>query len=347
MDVTSYFLFKEEPIHNVLGLLESNDIKIVLVVDENDALVGTVTDGDIRRALLRGVDFKNPVHTIIAHKPRTMPSSASLADIKAQMHKELIEQMIIVDDQNKVVDIKTLDSVSEDAQKENWIVIMAGGLGKRLRPLTEEVPKPMLEVGGTPILEILINNFKKYGFHRFYISINYRGEMIRDYFGDGSKHGIEIRYIEEQEKLDTAGALSLIKERPKLPMFVINGDIVTSLNFVEMLKFHTEHKAAATMAIREYSIQVQYGVVDIDGYQIKSFQEKPTHKHYINAGVYLVEPDALNLLEPNKPCTMPDLFEKIKAQDQATFAFPIREYWLDVGRLEDYQKVNDEYSQVA
>jgi dTDP-glucose pyrophosphorylase len=344
INVQSHFLDQNAKLREALVVLEQNDVKIVLVVDAQQKLIGTITDGDIRRAIMRNISLDDPAASIITKKPATMPQGSSKVDIIAGMHKARVEQMILVDPAGSVVDIKTLDLLEKPLTKENWVVLMAGGLGTRLRPLTEDMPKPMLKIGGSPILEILINNFKNQGFTKFYICINYRGDIIRDYFGDGSAFDVEIRYIQESKPLGTAGALSLIEELPQQPVFVVNGDIITSLNFTDMLKFHTEHRSAATMAIREHSMQVPYGVVEVQDYKIHHFIEKPTHTYFVNAGIYLIEPAVIKLLEPNEPCVMPALFEKVKKAHKPIFAFPIREYWIDIGQIEDYERANQELS---
>lgn len=340
MNIQDYFLSQDSSMHEALQMLEKNDAKIVLVIDDNHSLVGTVTDGDVRRAILRGQKYDTTVQSIMAKSPVTISAKSSREDIMNKMLKSNICQIILVNENNTPVGIKSIESIDTASQKENWVVLMAGGLGSRLGHLTQHTPKPMLTVGGQPILEILVNHFKGLGFYKFYICVNYKADKIMKYFGDGEKFGIKIRYIQEKEKLNTAGALSLMPEKPQLPFFVANGDIVTSLNFEDMLTFHNEHESKATMAIRKYTQRVPYGVVEVQNYKIHDFIEKPEKDHFINAGIYLLEPEMLDLLEKGKPCTMPKLFERAREKNMHTFAFPIREYWIDIGQPSDYHQAN-------
>lgn len=343
MNIESYFLHKDRTVQDSVQALEANNVKIVLVVDDNNKLVGTVTDGDVRRAVLSGKQFSENVQNIMARAPITIVEGAPKEELITKMVESRIRQIIIVNNSHEPVDIKSIEEIDAASKKENWVVLMAGGLGSRLGHLTENTPKPMLTVGGQPILEILINHFKGLGFYKFYICVNYKADKIMKHFSDGEHHGVKIRYIQEQEKLNTAGALSLIPEKPKLPFFVANGDIVTSLNFEDMLYFHNEHKSKATMAIRKYTQRVPYGVVDVQNYKIHDFIEKPEKDHFINAGIYLIEPELLDLLEKGKACTMPALFERAREKDMPTFAFPIREYWIDIGQPSDYHQANVDY----
>ena len=343
MNIKHHYISQNSSMRESLQMLETNDAKIVLVVDNEYSLIGTVTDGDVRRAILKGQKYDTKVQNIMANSPVTLPANSSRDTIIKTMIKSNICQIILVDDHNIPVDIKSLEAMETAHKKENWVVLMAGGLGSRLGYLTENTPKPMLKIGSQPILEILINRFKELGFYKFYICVNYKADKIMEYFGDGDTFGIKIRYIKEKEKLNTAGALSLIPEKPQLPFFVANGDIVTSLNFENMLNFHNEHNSKATMAIRKYTQRMPYGVVEVQNYKIHNFIEKPEKDHFINAGIYLLDPEILGLLEKNTPCTMPTLFERARNIDMPVFAFPIREYWIDIGQPNDYHQANIDY----
>jgi NDP-sugar pyrophosphorylase family protein len=223
---------------------------------------------------------------------------------------------------------------------------MAGGLGTRLGELTRDCPKPLLRVGNKPVLETILENCIEYAFKRFYISVNYKADMLKDYFGDGSRWGVDIRYIEEKKRLGTAGALGLLPEDPTVPLLVMNADVLTKINFKHLLEFHEEHRSVATMCVREYEFQVPYGVVKIDNHRLLDILEKPVHQFFVNAGIYVLNPEAVSMVPKNTYFDMPALFEKL-LQDQAeTAAFPVREYWLDIGRKDDLERANGDYAEV-
>jgi NDP-sugar pyrophosphorylase family protein len=228
--------------------------------------------------------------------------------------------------------------------RDNWVVLMAGGLGSRLRPLTDECPKPMLRVGNKPLLETIIETFIEQGFRRFFISVNYMADTIKEYFGDGSRWGAEIQYLEETSRLGTAGALSLLPEKPQAPLLVMNGDLLTKINFRQLLDFHREHHAQGTMCVREYEFQVPYGVVKMDHHRITGFEEKPIQRYFVNAGIYVLEPQALQHIPHGVFFDMPSLFQTLMADRQEAVVFPIREYWLDIGHMADYDRANGEFA---
>ena len=218
---------------------------------------------------------------------------------------------------------------------------MAGGIGSRLKPMTDECPKPLLKVGNKPILENIIENFIENDFTRFYVSVNYMSAMVEEYFGDGSKWGVEIKYLYEDKKLGTAGAVSLIKEKHSEPIFVMNGDLLTKVNFQQMLDFHIEHKADVTIGIREFDFQVPYGVVKRDDYRFVDIVEKPVQKLFINAGIYVLNPELLEMMPENSFYEMPNLLKYFKDQNKDIIVFPVREYWLDIGHIDDYKQANE------
>lgn len=251
--------------------------------------------------------------------------------------------MPVLDADGKVVEVKLIDDLAVPAQSDHWVVLMAGGLGSRLRPLTDDIPKPLIRIGNKPILETVLTGFIKAGFGKFYISVNYKGEMIREYFGDGSAWGVEVNYLEEHDRLGTAGALSLMPERPTQPFFVMNGDLLTTVNFEQMLKYHREHQAFSTVCVREHSITVPFGVVEFDDHRLIGIREKPTQKFFVNAEVYLLDPGVLDHLDANEPVDMPSLIERTIASGKPSVVFPLREYWIDVGQLGDLQRASDEF----
>jgi len=226
------------------------------------------------------------------------------------------------------------------------VVLMAGGLGTRLRPLTEEVPKPMLPVGDKPLLELIIQNFVNQGFRKFDISVNYRREVIQNYFGDGQRFNCEIGYVVEEKRMGTAGALSLLPERPSEPFLVMNADLLTSASFTTMVEHHKAHRALATVGAREYSIEVPFGVISCDGEELLQIVEKPVHRHLVNAGIYVLSPEALDYLDPSVPTDMPDLFKRLMSDGQRASVFPLREYWLDIGAFSDLERAREEISEI-
>ena len=249
-----------------------------------------------------------------------------------------IQQVPVVDDRHHIVGLYLWDEIAIPLVRPNLMVIMAGGKGTRLLPHTENCPKPMLTVSGKPMLEHIIERAKQEGFSHFVLAINYLGHVIEDYFGDGNRLQVRIDYLKERSPLGTAGALGLLSPRPTLPFAVTNGDVMTDIHYGELLDFHTRHNAAATMAVRVHEWQHPFGVVQTNGIDIIGFEEKPVHRSHINAGVYVLEPEALGFLERDVHCDMPTLFERLKAKDKRTTAYPIHEPWLDVGRQEDLIK---------
>ena len=321
----------QQAIHN----LDKSGLKIVLVVDGDSRLIGTLSDGDIRRAILKGFGLSDPVEKAINSTPLVVPAELNSSMVSQLMRANKIQQVPVVDLQGRVIGLHVWDSILPTSVHKNQMVIMAGGQGTRLRPHTDSCPKPMLEVAGKPILEHIIQRAKADGFRSFVISLHFLGHMIEDYFGDGAKHGVSICYLREESPLGTAGCLSLLDSRPNLPFIVTNGDVLTDVDYSEVLAFHVRHDAAATMAVRQHEIQNQFGVVRSRGLDIEGFEEKPVYRSHINAGIYVLSPGTLPLLEHGQHCNMPTLFERIKVQAGRTIVYPMHEPWLDVGRPDD------------
>ena len=333
-------------IKEALDVIDNGAMQIALVVDEKNKLLGTLTDGDIRRGLLKNLSLEDSIETIIFKNPTVCSIEDSKDHILEIATEKKIHQMPIVDKNGILVDIKEVNKLFTPTLKTNSVVLMVGGLGTRLRPLTEHTPKPMLKVGEKPILETIILNFKKYGFTNILLSVSYKAEIIEDYFGDGSKFGVNIEYIYEEKRMGTAGALSLMTEKLNEPFFVMNGDLLTNLNFEYMMKFHLDNKSVATMGVREYDFQVPYGVVNVDGHDILSIEEKPTQYFFVSGGVYILNSEVLRLIPNNEYYDVPTLFENLIAKKMKSISFPIRGYWMDIGRIEEFKKANDEYHEV-
>ena len=333
-------------IKEALEIIDSGAMQIALVVDDNDKLIGTLTDGDIRRGILRGLDLDSSIETIVFKEPAVAKISSTKEEILKLALSRKLHQIPIVDDNGIVLDLKEIEELVEPKIKTNRVILMVGGLGTRLRPLTQDTPKPMLKVGNKPILQTIVERFAEYGFVNITMCVNFNASIIRDYFGDGKEFGVNIDYVLEQKRMGTAGALSLLKERPSEPFFVMNGDLLTNVNFEHILNYHTLNKATATMCVREYDYEVPYGVVKMNDNKIIEIAEKPVQKFFVSAGIYMLSPEILDIIPQDEFYDMPTLFEKAIAQDKNVISFPIHEYWIDIGRLEEYQKANEEYAKV-
>lgn len=331
-------------IHDAIEAIDRGSLQICLVVDTERRLLGTVTDGDIRRAILAGMDMGAPAEGIMYRTPHVGREGDAKETLLARMAAEKIRQIPLLDAEGRVVGLAYIeDLLSPPKARENWVVLMAGGMGTRLRPLTESAPKPLLTVGDKPLLETILESFIEQNFKRFYMAVHYRADMIRDHFGDGSKWDAEIRYIEEEKRLGTAGALRLIPERPQSPMIIMNGDLLTRVNFQHLLDYHRQHGSKATMCVRAYDFRVPFGVVQIEDSRIKGIDEKPLHSFFVNAGIYVLEPEVIDRIPEGQLYDMTTLFEGIIKSEDATAVFPIHEYWLDVGRMDDLDQANKEF----
>lgn len=339
-------LTEDSTIRQALQIIDSGAMKIALLVNSNQKLIGTISDGDIRRALLKGVTLDSRVEKFYNASPITCSINDSREKIIQLSAINKIYQIPVIDSDGCVVGIAEIDELLQTSLRTNKVILMAGGLGSRLSPLTDTTPKPMLNVGNKPILETIIENFSKYGYRDIVICVNYKSHIIKEYFGDGAAFGVRISYVNESKRMGTAGALSLMRTHLSEPFFVMNADLLTSVNFEHLHDYHLSHNAMATMAVREYEFQVPYGVVNILENQITSILEKPTHKFYVSGGIYMLNPESLNLIPHDQFFDMPSLFEVLIAKGLNTLSFPIREYWLDIGRMSDYEQANIEYCKV-
>ena len=335
-------------------------LQIALVVDSDDKLMGTVTDGDIRRGILEGISLEDSVQKIMNATPLTAQKDMPKDQMIAFMVEHGIRQLPIVDAQGRAVNLmhidrligEKMDETSEEdvIYDENYddvsVVLMLGGLGSRLLPLTKELPKPMIEIGDKPLLETIVENFCSQGFKKFYFCVNYKSDVIQDHFGDGSDLGVNITYLNEDKRMGTAGALSLLPELAAGPIIVMNGDILTNSNFAQLVDFHRQNKMAATMCVREYQQQVPYGVVQTVGTKLRSIVEKPSHTFFVNAGIYVIDTQALKMVPDGKFFDMPELFDALESEDMDSAVFPLREYWLDIGSMRDLERGRAEYSKV-
>lgn len=325
--------------------LDESMMQIVLVVSPEGCLIGTLTDGDVRRGLLRGLDLKSPIDTIIYREPLVAPSQMGRDVVLQLMRANKIHQLPIVDENRHVVGLHLLDDLMVPwGERQNLMVIMAGGQGSRLRPHTENCPKALLPVGGKPILEHIVERARAEGFQNFVLAIHYLGQMIEDHFGDGSRWKVKIDYLREKSPLGTAGAIGLLKQRPEVPFIVCNGDVLTDIRYSELLDFHCFHSASATMAVRLHEWHHPFGVVRTKGVDIVSFEEKPVARSHINAGMYVLEPSALEVLSAGEPCDMPMLFNRLQERAARTIVYPMHEPWLDIGRVDDFERAQANHS---
>ncbi|MEM7550837.1 MAG: nucleotidyltransferase family protein [Bacteroidota bacterium] len=333
------YLTAETTFEEAVKLLDENGNGFLPVIDQAEKLLGIITDGDLRRAILRkSMNLKD----VINYSPMVAKEGTPRGVIKRQLIEIHRKQMPVVSTSGKLVEVVLLNEF-EKGIRPNWVVIMAGGLGSRLGNLTKTIPKPMLEVGDKPILEHIIDNFKEYGFAKFILCVNYKAEVIEEYFGDGSKFGINIVYTKEKKRLGTAGALSLIDIQIQDPFFITNGDIITSLNFEDLLEFHLLNKAKATMCVKKFEYQVPFACVQSDTKSnILSLVEKPTYNYHINAGLYMINPEILHHVPKDTFYDMPMLFDDLLENGENLKVFRMEDYWLDIGRPHDYKKINDD-----
>jgi len=336
------------PVDSSLGQairnLDETALQIVLAVAADGTLLGTLTDGDIRRGLLRGLDMNSSIDAIIFREPLVVPPQLSRDTVLQLMRANKIHQLPVVDGDRRVVGLHLWDELMVPERRSNLMVIMAGGQGSRLRPHTENCPKPLLLVGDKPMLEHILERAKANGFQHFVVAVHYLGHMIEDYFGDGGRWQIKIEYLREDSPLGTAGALALLSPRPTVPFLVSNGDVLTDIHYGEVLDFHRRHRAAATMAVRQHEWQHPFGVVRTKGVDIIGFEEKPVTRSHINAGIYVLEPESLDALTAGEQCDMPTLFSRLQERAARTIVYPMHEPWLDVGRADDLELAHEQHS---
>ncbi|MDP2559850.1 nucleotidyltransferase family protein [Psychrobium sp. 1_MG-2023] len=325
-------------IKEALRVIDTQALRIAIVVNDEKLILGVVYDGDIRRGILAGVALTDPVTEIMNSNPLTADIKTPKIQLFELMQEHSIFSIPLVTN-GKVVGLETLHENLNRPKHDNPVLIMAGGFGTRLEKLTANCPKPMLKVGDRPMLENIILGFIKAGFNNFYISTHFLPEKIKGYFNSGEKWNINIQYIHENSPLGTAGALGMLpKEKIQRPLILINGDILTKIDFNKLLEFHEEQQSEATMCVRDYDYQVPFGVVEGEGTEITTIIEKPIHRFFINAGIYVINPSILHSLKPNTPMDIPSLFKKLIGQNKRVLKFPIHEYWLDIGQLPDYSK---------
>lgn len=329
----------DSTVQQAIRNLDESGLQIAMVVENGDTLVGTITDGDIRRGLLRGLDLSSPIEAIVHRDAFVVPPQMGRDVVLALMSANVLHCMPVVDDRRRVIGLHVFNELLAPPERENRMVIMAGGRGTRLRPHTESCPKPLLPVAGRPMLEHIIERAKSEGFRRFTLAVHYLAHMIEDYCGAGERWQVDIDYLREPSPLGTAGALSLL-DLPDHPFVVSNGDVLTDIHYGDLLDYHLRQKAVATMAVRLHEWEHPFGVVRSRGVEIIGFDEKPVMRTHVNAGIYVLDPGALDALDGDV-CDMPTLFERLRAAGKRVVVYPMHEPWLDVGRPDDLTRAEN------
>jgi len=343
-NIRVFCISPKSSIRKAIACIDRNQKGIALVIDNKRRLVGTISDGDVRRAWAEGRNLSTPVSDLLVRKaksiyprPITAPVGTDFSTLTKLMKEKVVRQIPLIDEDGRVVDLVTLEDLLPNGAEPLQAVIMAGGYGTRLRPLTQKLPKPMLSVGREPILGRLIKQLRQAGIRNVNISTYYKAGKIERHFGNGKALGVELHYLKENRPLGTAGGLGLM-EASKQPILVINGDVLTNVNFRAMLDFHREHKADMTVAVQKYDVQMAYGVVETEDFFIRRISEKPKFLYLVNAGIYLLEPSVLRLIPRGRRFDMTDLIEKLIKRDRRVISFPVREYWLDIGNHTEYKQ---------
>ncbi|MDA8227387.1 MAG: nucleotidyltransferase family protein [Desulfitobacterium hafniense] len=341
----SVLITPETPIVKALEIIDRSGLRIALVVNEKGRLLGTVTDGDVRRAILKHLSLGEAVSAAMNPAPSYVREQSRENAIQLMKSKKL-HHIPVLDEGHHVVGLEIADELFSLPHRDNWVLLMAGGLGRRLEPLTDNCPKPLLKVGDKPLLETILESFIEQGFRHFYISVNYKAEMIKNHFGDGSHWAVEIRYLHEGKSLGTAGALGLVPAKPEEPLLVMNGDILTKVNYGKLLDFHNKNQAEATICVKKYNNQIPYGVVTIEKNRLLKIEEKPQQHFFISGGIYVFNPTVLDYAPLGSSLDIPVLLKTLLAQDKKIAAFPIHEYWIDIGHFADYERANNDIMKV-
>jgi dTDP-glucose pyrophosphorylase/CBS domain-containing protein len=334
-------LLPSASIAEAIAQLDKAGTGALVLCSADRMLIGLLTDGDIRRAILRGVPMATPCEGICSREPLAVTSSVSAAEALELMIRHDINHLPVVDAAGHVTRFLLRRNLAQHGHTELSAVIMAGGYGKRLLPLTEQVPKPMLPVGDRPLLELTIQQLRRSGIRDISLTTHYLPESIVQYFGDGSAFGVRLNYLKEECPLGTAGGIKLM-ERTNNPFVVINGDIITGVPFQEMLNFHRKHHASLTVGVRKYDVEVPFGVVELDEVRVSQIREKPSFNFFINAGAYLLEPEVCDFIPSDLRFDMTELIQRLIEAGKVVVSFPITEYWLDIGRHEDYAKAQQD-----
>lgn len=321
-----------------LEIIDKTALEIALVTDKNNVLLGTVTDGDIRRALIAGANLKDKIESVMNKNPKTAYLSTTDDELLFIMTHNSIKQLPVVDNRKRILRLVLLQELIRRKPKKTVAVIMAGGKGKRLGKLTRDLPKPLLPVGGRPLIAIIVEQLKRHGIENIVITVNYHSDKIKNYFAHNPVDKTNISYIDETKYLGTAGSLSLLKNIPQEPFIVMNADILSLVNFENMLQYHITAGKPFTLCTREFSFEIPYGVIKMRGDELIKIEEKPSQSMFINAGIYVLDPTVLKHIPKNEPFDMPELINSLKLANKGISCYPLSEYWIDIGNPADYER---------
>lgn len=341
-NVENICLLEDALLRDAIEVMNESGRQIILIIDQDKKLLGTFTDGDLRRSLMTGADLKTSIKNIYNKNPLTSPAERGRAGAVEMMREHGIDQMPLIKD-GRVVGIEAINPSQYGIKVHNTVVFMAGGLGKRLYPITETIPKALVPIGSRPILEIILERVIAQGFQKFIFTVNHLGDMIEDYFGDGSRWNVSITYIREEQRLGTAGGLSLIDDLPKDPMLILNCDVLTTTDFQDMIQFHEKTNSILSMGVQEHYHQIPYGVVQMDGTKLIKIVEKPETSHHVNAGMYVISPDVISHIPKNEFFDMTSLVEDLIEKNQSIHCYPAKKFWIDIGNPKDLESARSEY----
>jgi len=331
--------YKNLTIKQVIRKMQKNSLRIALIVNKEKKLLGTITDGDVRRGILKNISLNDKGSKIMNNKPRSVYDDVTKKEILNLIRSKDFLHMPIINKNKKVVGLHTLQSLTTQNKFHNPVVLMAGGYGRRLLPLTKKVPKPLIKVADKSIIELIIRHLAEQGFVNFYISTFYKHYLLKKKLGSGNKYGVKISYLTERKPLGTAGSLSLIKKKYKnIPFIVMNADLLTKLDFAELLEFHKKNKSIATVCVRDFNYKIPYGVIKSKKNVLQSIEEKPKINHFVSAGIYILNYSVIKKIKKNQFLNMPTLIQRLINNKRKIFTFPIYEYWNDIGRFINLKK---------
>lgn len=344
--IRSWFVTEDNTIRETIETIDRVGKGIALVIDNDERLLGVVTDGDIRRTILKGVVLGKPVKEIMNSSFTFVTKGYSSILVENLFRVKRIRHIPVLDNNMRVIDVIFHNDVINKPVKNNYALIMAGGMGVRLRPLTHDTPKPMLKVGARPILETIIEQLKSYGYLNILLSVNYKADIIENYFQDGTNFGVNISYIKEEEPLGTGGPIKLAQKYLDKPFFVINGDLLTKLSFENFMEYHLKNENQITIGTRKYDLQIPYGVVELKEEKVVNLYEKPVNSYFVNGGIYCLNQEVIDYIPSGQFYNITDLIENILRNKGLVGSFPIREYWMDIGQMNDYQQANNDYEEL-